>query len=42
MGPDRVSALLGLVAFIDESYNKKSLLCEATYERHTFEKFNDC
>ena len=40
VGPNRV--LLGLVMFIDESYNKKSMSCEAMYgERHTVENFND-
>ena len=40
MGPYRV--LLGLVMFIDESYNKKSISCEAMYgDRHTVENFND-
>ena len=38
-GPNRV--LLGLVTFIHESYNKKSMLCKAIYgERHTVENFN--
>ena len=36
VGSDRV--LLGLVTFIDESYNKKNLSCESIYgERHTCE-----
>lgn len=35
VGADRV--LLGLVIFIDESYNKKSMSCEGIYgEKHTF------
>ena len=36
VGSDRV--LLGLVTFIDESYNKKHMSCESIYgERHNFE-----